>query len=169
MSIRNYIYDHYPESKRRGRLRQHTELYRGRKGESHIVFYSHHVDDPCSYLLAPFLKGLLEIYGIEPEPHLVPAPDQITAPEMDKFKACSLPDARLWARRYRLNFSPQDWQISDAKTGVAPSKPEDESWWDMAGTNLQDFPALGLWACRIFGLVFVISGENIVFGFLRMS
>jgi 2-hydroxychromene-2-carboxylate isomerase len=86
--------------------RREIEAARRRlRGKRPQVLYFHQVDDPYSHLTAQALPALLERYGVDIVPHLVPPPSHAAAPEGEKLASYSRKDASLLAAMHGLSFA----------------------------------------------------------------
>ncbi|MEM6702137.1 MAG: DsbA family protein [Acidobacteriota bacterium] len=84
--------------------RRKAEAKRVRSGRGHVVEAFVQLDDPYTYLLAQRLVEFVERFDVELLFHLVPPPDEASAPEAELLTSYSLVDARRLAARHGLQF-----------------------------------------------------------------
>lgn len=109
-------------------VRRRAEAKRRRQGRAHVVKVFVQLDDPYSYLLSQKLSSFAEDFDVELEFHLVPPPDEASAPEAELLDAYSRLDASRLAERHGLRFGASEAPSSNA---VA----EAQSYWLSVGAD----------------------------------
>jgi 2-hydroxychromene-2-carboxylate isomerase len=89
-----------------------AERERVARGEPHRLEFFHQVDDPYSHLAAQCLRPLVQRYGVELVPYIVPGPGGANLPEPDLLPALACYDAALVAPQYGLRY-PADLPAPD--------------------------------------------------------